>query len=277
MDNTVEVPAYYYQQFNADFSRDVPEEGFAGWKRDTVGIAPDHTAVVVMHAWDCGEEEQFPGWHRAAPHLLRSAEIMWRVFPGLLAAVRQSPLPLIHVAGSGAYYQSLPGYVKARDLAGPAPAPAECVESDPARDALVEFMKSQVYPGAENLPDVERGRARVDFAPEARPLANESVVENSHQLLALCKSLNVNHLIYAGFALNSCLVSSPGGMADMHRHSVLCSVIRDATTAVEMAETARNQIAKELALWRVSLQYGFVFESRDLINALNRRKEHPHA
>jgi hypothetical protein len=63
------------------------------------------------------------------------------------------------------------------------------------------------------------------------------------------------------------------GMVDMHRHGVFCSVIRDATTAVEMAETARDQIAKELALWRVSLQYGFVFESRDLMNALSTRKE----
>jgi hypothetical protein len=62
-------------------------------------------------------------------------------------------------------------------------------------------------------------------------------------------------------------------MVDMHRHGVLCSVIRDATTAVETRETARSQLAKELGLWRVSVQFGFVFESRDVIHALNAIKE----
>jgi nicotinamidase-related amidase len=273
MSNLIRVPAYYYRQFNADFSRDVPEEGFGGWKRGDIEIAADHTAVAIMHAWDCGEEEQFPGWRRAVPHILRATEIAWRVFPALLAAVRQSPLPLIHIAGDGDYYKNLPGYIKTRDLAGPAPDIPECVPSDPVREALVAFKQTHAYPGQDNLADTERGRSRIDFAPEARPLADEPVVEDSHQLLALCKARNVNHLIYAGFAINSCLVSAPGGMVDMHRHGILCSVIRDATTAVEMAETARDQIAKELALWRVSIQYGFVFESRELINALNTRKE----
>jgi nicotinamidase-related amidase len=268
MSTTIGLPAYYYQNFDADFSRDVPEEGFGGWKRGDIEIAVDRTAVVMMHAWDCGEQEQF-----AVPYIPRAAEIAWRVFPNLLTAVRRSPLPLFHVVGGGDYYKSFPAYAKTRELAGPNATETEQIPSDPVRDRLVAFKQEHAYPGKDNLEDIERGFARIDFAPEARPLDNEPIAHDTHQLVVLCKAHGINHLIYAGFAIDACLLTSPGGMVDMHRHGVLCSVIRDATTAVETRETARSQLAKELGLWRVSVQFGFVFESRDVIHALNAIKE----
>ena len=39
-------------------------EGYGGWKTSDIELAPDHTAVVVMHAWECGTMEQWPGWRR---------------------------------------------------------------------------------------------------------------------------------------------------------------------------------------------------------------------
>lgn len=272
MSTTIGLPAYYYQNFDADFALDIPEEGFGGWQHSEIEIAVDRTAVAVMHAWDCGEQEQFPGWHRAVPYIPRAAEIAWRVFPNLLMAVRRSPLPLFHVVGGGEYYKGLRGYQKTQERAGPA-SDVEKIPTDPVRDRLLAFKREHGYPGKDNVEDIERGFARIDFAPEARPLDNEAIAHDTHQLFALCKAHGVNHLIYAGFAVDACLLTSPGGMVDMHRHGVLCSVIRDATTAVEIRETARSELAKELGLWRVSVQFGYVFESRDLINALNAIKE----
>jgi hypothetical protein len=40
----------------------------------------------------------------------------------------------------------------------------------------------------------------------------------------------------------------------------MCSVFRQAVTAVENKETARRQLNKELGLWRVALAFGFVFD-----------------
>jgi hypothetical protein len=40
-------------------------------------------------------------------------------------------------------------------------------------------------------------------------------------------------------------------------------------TAVENRETARNEAAKELALWRVAVLFGFVFDAEDLVSALS--------
>ncbi len=44
--------------------------------------------------------------------------------------------------------------------------------------------------------------------------------------------------------------------------------IRQAVTAVENKESARQELHKEDALWRIALDYGLVFDAVDLIQAL---------
>jgi len=261
------VAASYYQQFDADLSLEVPGEGFGGWHRGEIEIAPAHTAVVVMHALDAGTPEQYPGWYRCVEYIPRSQAICREVFPPLLGAVRASRLKLYHVVGTGGYFQDLPGHKRALELAGPEPE-IERVASDPVLDALHEFKRRHVYVGPHNEADVERGFAVIDFMPEARPAGDEGVAETSEQLFALCKADGINHLIYMGFAINWCLLKMPGGMVDMSRRGLMCSAIRDATTAVENKETARDELCKQIGLWRVALHFGFVFDSADLIAAL---------
>ena len=41
--------------------------------------------------------------------------------------------------------------------------------------------------------------------------------ENARQLNAVCRAWNISHLIYVGFAVIFCLLTSRGGMADMVR------------------------------------------------------------
>ena len=265
---TIRLPAWYYQQFDADFRLDVPGEGYGGWKRTDIEISRDHTALVVMHAWDTGTREEFPGWHRAVEYVPRADEICQRVFPPLLAAVRASCLKLFHVVGGGNYYKELPGYKKAVQLAGPEPPGRELVAADPVLKRLHEFRNKNVFVGPHNEQDVNRGFERIDFAPQARPAGEECIAENAHQLSALCRESGINHLIYIGFAINWCLLLSPGGMADMSRRGFMCSTIRQATTAVENKETARRQLCKEVALWRVALAFGFVFDVDDFTAAL---------
>src|SRR5262249_60556675 len=108
--------------------------------------------------------------------------------------------------------------------------------------------------------DVQRAPARLASAPQPRPQADENIAEDAHQLFGLCQHFGVNHLIYAGFAINWCLLMSPGGMLDMSRHGVMCSALRQAVTAVENKESARRELAKELGLWRASLAFGLVFD-----------------
>jgi hypothetical protein len=270
---TLRLPACYYQQFDADWTREIPAEGYGGWKSAEVELARDHTAAVVMHAWDCGRREDYPGWYRAVEYIPRANAICARVFPPLLGAAREHGLRLLHVVGGGDYYKRCPGYRMARELAGESPPPLEQVKADPHLDRLRRFRAENVFVGARNAQDVRAGSARIDFAPQARPRDDEGVAEDSHQLFALCKHFGVNHLIYAGFAINWCLLMSPGGMLEMSRRGVMCSALRQAVTAVENKETARQELAKELGLWRVALAFGLVFNVDDLISALARPAE----
>jgi hypothetical protein len=267
-ENFISLPANYYQQFDADFERDVPAEGYGGWQRAEVKLSLEHTAVVVMHAWDCGSKEQFPGHHRCVEYLPRAEQIAREVFPPLLHAVRAANFNLFHVVGGGEYYKSYPGYQHAVQLAGRPPAPPELIASSADLQELQAFRSRNVFVGAHNAADVAESCKHIDFPREARPLDNEGIAENSEQLFSLCKERGINHLIYAGFAINWCLLLSPGGMADMSKHGILCSAFPQAVTAVENKETAREELCKKIALWRVALAFGFVFDVPDFIAAL---------
>lgn len=263
----ITLNASYYQQFDADEHLDVPAEGYAGWQRGEVALDLDHTAVVVMHAWDTGTGAQFPGWYRAVEYIPRSQHILQTIFPNLLSEVRAYGVNLFHVVGGGNYYQDYPGYQRALQLSGRA-APLEQITSDPAYQQLQAFRAQHVFVGPHNQADVSRGFAQLGFPPQARPQGDEGIAENAEQLFALCKATRVNHLIYAGFAINWCLLMSPGGMLDMSRHGMLCSAFRQAVTAVENRESARAEGHKEEALWHVALAFGFVFDVDDFLQAL---------
>lgn len=273
VDDLIRLPARCYQQFDADFALDVPGEGYGGWKKAEIEISRRHTALVVMHAWDTGTREEYPGWHRAVEYMPRAQEICLTVFPKLLSSVRASGIRLFHVVGGGDYYSHLPGYKSTVKLAGPFPKPPEQIKADPVLKRLQEFRTANVFVGTRNEADVKRGFEHLDFAPEAKPVGDEPIAENGHQLFALCKRHQINHLIYAGFAINWCLLLSPGGMAEMSRHGIMCSAIRQAVTAVENKESARTESHKEEALWRVALAYGFVFDSEDLCSSLRGTKD----
>ena len=266
--DTISIQASYYQQFDADFSLDVPGEGYGGWRTSEIDLSSKHTGFVVMHAWDTGTREAYPGWHRAVEYIPRAQEISRQVFPELLASIRSVDMPLFHVVGGGEYYRDYPGYKRAVSLAGPRPEPPEPLPADPVLDQLKRFRSENVFTGLHNAPDVSRGMGRMDFLHEARPVGGEGIAENGQQLAALCRAEGINHLIYMGFAINWCLLLSPGGMAEMQKYGVMCSTIRQAVTAVENKETAREELCKEVGLWRVALAYGFVFDVKDVTLAL---------
>ncbi|NLL83102.1 MAG: cysteine hydrolase [Lentisphaerae bacterium] len=263
--------ASYYQQFDADINRDIPAESYGGWKNAEIELSLANTAVVVMHAWDCGTPEKFPGWYRCVEYIPRAQAIARDVFPPLLAAVRSSPLPLFHVISGHEKGKETDGYRRAVALAADLPAPKyPWAAPDPALLKLREFRRNNVFVGRHNEDDVNRGFAATDFIPQASPLEHEGIAENWQQLFALCRDSNINHLIYMGFAINYCLLSSPGGMIDMHKIGVMCSCFREAVTAVENKESARTEAFKEQGLWRTALSFGFVFDVAPFITALQK-------
>jgi len=135
-------------------------------------------------------------------------------------------------------------------------------------DRLQDFRADRIFVGAHNRPDVEAGRHGIKFPEQARPVGDEGIAKDGHQLAALCRAHGINHLVYVGFAINWCLLMSPGGMVDMSRYGMMCSTIREAVTAVENAETAREEREKQQALWRTAISSGFVFGVEDFKTAM---------
>ncbi len=265
---SITIPANYYQQFDTDLTLDIPAKGYGGWKRQDIQISPEHTALVVMHAWDTGTPEEYPGWWRCVEYMSRAKRISQEIFPPLLSAVRENAFNLYHVASFAQDLNAYPGYAKTLQLAPTEDASLPSVDSDPILEELHAFRATNVFVGRHNEADVHRGFEKLDFLPEAKPLGDESIATDSKQLYALCKADGINHLIYTGFAINWCLLLSPGGMADMSKHGIMCSAIRQAVTAVENKESAEQEWAKELGLWRVALAFGFVFNVNDFIESI---------
>ena len=282
MDKQITVPTWYYQHFGADYALDVPAEGFGGWKKADLPLSSGsggdagHTALCVMHAWDCPDRAKVPGIYSAVEYLPRAAEILENDMPALLKAFRDAGMQVIHIE-NGDYVRKYDNYKRTMKLLkGKLPKagelPWEKTLSRPPQDAtskaLAAFRTAHVHPGTENIADIDAACKIRDIHSAARPLSGEYMVTQSDELHAVCARHGINHLIYAGFAVNYCLLMSPGGMLDMSRRGFLCSVVKDATTAVENDFSARDELAKQLALWNVALSFGFVYERDDLIRRL---------
>jgi len=255
------IPAWHYRQFDADFAADVPAEGYGGWTKAEIPWSAERTALVVMHAWNTGKREQFPGWHRAVEYIPRADRIARTTLPALLGAFRDARWNRIHVTGGGNYYQHLPGFRPS------APTSHAQLGPDPHVGELHRFRAEHVFVGRHNEDDVRAGFSVVDFPDAVRPSADEAVVDAADALDRWCRENGIRHLVYSGFALNWCLLMSPGGMIDMSRRGYVCSAVRDASTSVENKESARAELHHEEALWRVALAFGFVFETSDLLDA----------
>lgn len=267
----IKLPANYYQQFDKDFNLEFPAEGFGGWKQALLSLDLATTAIVVMHAWDFGKPEQYPGWHRSVEYISRADAICADEFPFLLQVCRQKGMTIYHVViPANSYYEKYPGYRRAVSLTESANSGSKImqIEKNETLRELELFRRDYVFPGKHNLDEINQGIEQLDFPELVKPFGNEGVALDSEQLFALCRADGINHLIYSGFAVNGCLWLSPGGMIDMNRHGLLCSVIAQTVTAIENNETVRGEQAKAFALWYVSLLFGFVYNLDEFVAVL---------
>src|SRR5689334_18791303 len=107
MPTPMKINSHYYQQFDADLSLDVPGESYGGWKQAELTFDRDRTAIVVMHAWDSGTQEEYPGVYRAEEYVPRARKIAQTVFPPLLKAARDAGMRVYHVVSGGEKYKTM--------------------------------------------------------------------------------------------------------------------------------------------------------------------------
>ncbi len=271
------IPAKIYRGYDADLTKAYPADGYLGWEKREFKIDPEKTAVLVMHAWNCGTPEEYPGVFRSNEYVTRSYEICKNKFPAFLDTVRKSPLKLIHIVGGGDYYISYPGYKNVQKILEEynikngitGKEVKDTCQQDEISRKIKEIITYDAAYGRHNMEDINKSRKIRNFADQAFPQGDEPVAETTEELFAYCKKEGINHLIYSGFALNACLQISPCGMVDMFRKGFLCSVAEDLTVALETKESIRTEGNKHAQLYMISTIYGLVFESDDIINVFN--------
>ncbi|MDA0748488.1 MAG: hypothetical protein O2954_18370 [bacterium] len=277
MGKVLRLPAHYYRQHDAALDKDIPGRGYAGWSSRVLDVPMEKTALVCMHAWNPGLVDEIPagpdspyaGWFRVVEYFSRATEISKKVFPPLFAAAREAGITVMHVGSSESYTDRHDEYRRIKEMAGSPPErPAGAVD-DPLKSQW-QTERNMLTQGAHNKKDITEGFKLVNFPPQAMPAPGEPVVINSHQLNAACREKGIWHLIYFGFAINWCLLASPGGMIDMSRMGYVCSAIRQATSAVENKESCTEEWAKQIALWRLSLMFGWVFDLDPVLAALGK-------
>ncbi len=270
----VMMPAWFYRQYDADLSLDVPAEGYGGWEKKDLPFDTGHSAIVSMHAWDCHSPDEYPGWHRAVEYIPRSVQIAQNHIKPLFETVRRNEIPIFHVADDSRYPYKYGGYEKTLQVykkhSGSIPSTAitkKLPQGDVHRE-LTDFKEAFSFPGKHNIPDIEAGNRVKDILAGAAPLGDEPVAINGEQLHALCLEYDIDHLVYVGFAINWCLQYSPANMNEMAKRGAICSTIRQAVTAVENKESARRESNKAYALWLTALKNGFVYDIDDFMKAL---------
>lgn len=275
--NPIQLTAKIYSGYDADLSSEFPADGYIGWDTRQVTINPEKTAVVIMHAWDVGSMEEYPGIFKCNEYVIRSYDVCERIYPSLLEGVRKSPLHLIHVVGGPDYYSQYPGYGIVRQALSEYnekngikqdPIKFDQCESDDCSKRIKEIVTYDASYGKHNMDDIYRSMKVRTFSKQAVPQGDEPIASTTEELFAYCKKMGINHLIYAGFALNCCLQVSPCGMVDMSRRGFVCSVIEDATVAMETKESIRGEWNKHAQLYMISTLYGLIFQSKDLIEAI---------
>ena len=103
--------------------------------------------------------------------------------------------------------------------------------------------------------------------PEAEPRAGDDVIVTGAQLHRLLKHRGILHLFYAGFAANMCVPFRDYGMRAMNDRGYDIILIRDCTTAIEVAETSENLDLSRAAVIDTEVNIGYTTSHSDLVAA----------
>lgn len=82
----------------------------------------------------------------------------------------------------------------------------------------------------------------------------------------LFRKLELDNLLYVGFATNGCVMGRPYGIAATHKaHRAI--LLRDATTGTEYPDTLDNLCATRAAIGRIERHYGYTVLTEEFIDA----------
>jgi nicotinamidase-related amidase len=270
---TVSLRYYRIHPYGAGMEQ--PAKGHLGYATKEVTLAPEETALILMHLWNEGFPEG-PDPRREHPescgyleYLPRARPIIEERIVPLAQAAREAGLRIIHLCG-GPYAEKYSQYRFTKELAGPEPdrGPGS-VNTSWTRERAEECYGPGFWENHPPTTDINQPVHR-DIPECAQPLPGDWMAMTGHQLNRLCRALGVWNLFYTGFLTNVCVMHSSGGMLDMISRGYRCVILRDCTTGGEQADTIDEQFNTRAAIRYLEYTQGYSAEYGDLLAAFGR-------
>ena len=204
-----------------------------------VSIPAEHTALVIVDAWDM---------HYLESHVKRTSEICRTKIAPAMAAARKAGVTIIHGPGDDVA-RRFPQWLR---YAGDSEfVSTASVEPDwPPREFRRREGQYAVLTRPKS-PAVEAARERykkkmIDLAVVPQP--EDFVIATGEQMHRLCRDREIMYLIYCGFATNMCVPNKPYGIKAFSRRGYHITLLRDATTAVEGHDTVDTEAGTKQAI-----------------------------
>ena len=218
---------------------------------------PFHTgecALILVDVWNAHYIESLTS---------RQNQIIQEVIVPVLGAARRAGIVVIHAPG--------PDVAKSEHI----PQPSWFLPGWPPVPFCNREKEYVIYrpPPVQQPHYITRWepiRQTLAIHPLVKPLPEEPILASGTELHYRLLERRVLHLFYVGFATNMCILERTYGIRRMSQAGYNTILIRDATTAVESADTIDGMLATKMAIREVEHRHGFTVASADFIAACNR-------
>ncbi|MDE2887909.1 MAG: isochorismatase family protein [Gemmatimonadota bacterium] len=222
----------------------------------------NRVALVLVDVWSD---------HYVSTHLQRGREITLERIVPVAEAFRSVGAAVIHAPSPDCAkrYEAWTRFAGDEEAFGrSAPPPDDWPPADfRSKTGDYEAWAQPKDPHDHVFEDIIRNRRII---PEAEPREGDVVVVTGAQLHRLLKHRGILHLFYAGFAANMCVPFRDYGMRAMKDRGYDIILVRDCTTAIEVADTFENLDLSRAAVIDTEVNIGYTTTHGDLVAACRR-------
>lgn len=192
-------------------------------------VESEETALVMVDVW---------GSHAWKSHLDRGMAIAAAKLVPVVEAARAAGVTIVHAPAPLAA-KKYPQWTRFADDADidPRPAPDQAWPPEEFRLRQGEYARYDLTP-SRPVPVVPEAEEIADLVA---PRPEDLVVATGSQLHRAMIYHRVLHLLYVGFATNSCVILRDYGMNAMRRLGYNTVLLRDCTTAIENTQTVADE------------------------------------
>ncbi len=222
-------------------------------------LQPDEIALILVDVWSD---------HYIATHLQRGREITLERIKPVMEAFRKVGAAVVHAPSPNCAktYPQWVGYAGDGEVHGRPPSPGDDWPPSDFRNKTDGYQKlaRPVEPKDKEFADIIENRRII---PEVEPLEGDDVIVTGDQLHRLLSHRKILYLFYAGFAANMCVPFRDYGMRAMKNRGYEIALIRNCTTAIEVADTAESFSITQHCVIDTELNIGYTVSASELISA----------